>query len=248
LVVRRDDQVLRISFGNQRILLAALLARANQVVAIDDVTELIWGSGPPRSARVTLQNYVKRLRQALGPEGPGRIRTHPGGYLIQAGPTELDLTRFRQLCTSGLAAAGRGSWADAAEQLTTALSLWRGQPFEDVPCEALALTENSWLRELRLLAIEGRVDADLHLGRPYQVVAELQQLIDADPLRERLHALLMLALYRCGQQAAALETYRRARQFLAENAGIEPGPELQRLHQRILQSEPDLMLSQPASP
>jgi DNA-binding SARP family transcriptional activator len=249
LVVRRGDQVIPISFGNQRVLLAALLARANQVVDIDDVTELIWGGLPPQSARVTLQNYVKRLRQALGrDDGPARIRTHPGGYLIDVGSAELDLTRFRQLCRSGLESARQGDWEDAAGRLTTALALWRGEPFGDIPCEALALRENPWLRELRLQALEARIDADLHLGRPYQVIAELQQLIAAEPLRERLHSLLMLALYQCGQQAAALEAYRQARHVLTEGAGIDPGYELQQLHQRILHCDPGLMLTQQSGP
>jgi DNA-binding SARP family transcriptional activator len=249
LVVRRGDQVIPISFGNQRVLLAALLARANQVVDIDDVAELIWGARPPRSARVTLQNYVKRLRQALGSgDGPARIRTHPGGYLIDADPAELDLTRFRQLCRSGLESARQQNWENAAGQLTTALALWRGEPFSDISCEALALRENPWLRELRLQALEARIDADLHLGRPYQVIAELQQLITAEPLRERLHSLLMLALYQCGQQAAALEAYRQARHALTEGAGIDPGHELQQLHQRILHCDPGLMLAQQLGP
>ncbi len=247
LTVCEAGHELPISSGNQRIVLAALLVRANQVVAMEELSGAIWGGIQPRSARVTAQNYVKRLRQALGREGPVRLTTRPGGYLLTAAPDELDITMFRRLCTSGLAAAGRRDWAGAAERLGAALALWRGQPFSDIPSETITLRETSWLSELRLQALEARIGADLQLGRPYQVITELQQLIGAEPLRERRHALLMLALYRCGQQAAALEAYRTAWHLLAEHAGIEPGPELRQLHLRILQAAPDLMLPSSAS-
>jgi DNA-binding SARP family transcriptional activator len=246
LIVRPGDRALTISFGKQRVLLAALLARANQINLIADLADLIWDGQPPRTARVTVQNYVKRLRQALGQgQGPSLIQTHPNGYLISTRPDELDLTRFGRLCTAGLEAARKQDWGNAAECLASALSLWRGQPFADIPCEALSRRESSWLGELRSQAVEARIDADLHLGRHYQVIAELQQLIDAEPLRERLYALLMLALYRCGQQAAALEIYRRVRELLVENLGVSPGPDLWRLHQQILRAEPGLMLTGP---
>jgi DNA-binding SARP family transcriptional activator len=244
LVVRVDESPVTISAGKQRVLLAALLLRANQVVPVDDLAEAVWDFRPPGSARVTLQNYVKRLRQALGPEGHERIVTRPIGYLIKADAGELDLARFGQLHAEGRAAARAGAWDSASARLSSALVLWRGPPLADVPSQLLKHTEVPRLTEMRLGALEARVDADLHLGRHREIIAELQPLVAAEPLRERLHELLMLALYRSGQQAAALSTYRRARRRLVEEIGIEPGPGLRELNQRILRSDPRLRPAQ----
>jgi DNA-binding SARP family transcriptional activator len=249
LTVRRDDQAIPVSFGNQRVVLAALLARANRVVPIEEVADLIWAGRPPRTGRVTVQNYVKRLRQALGhDEGPALIRTLPNGYVIDAPPGALDLAEFHQMCEAGLESSRRQDWDQAARLLSLALSLWRGQPFADIPCESLALRETPPLQTVRAQALAARIDADLHLGRHYQVIAELQELIGVDPLSERFYALLMLALYRCGQQAAALEVYRQARRCLVAGAGVEPGPELRLLHQQILLTDSALTLTRPPAP
>jgi DNA-binding SARP family transcriptional activator/tetratricopeptide (TPR) repeat protein len=180
-----------------------------------------------------------RLRRTLGPAQAARIVTQPPGYLIEAAPAELDLTRFTDLSTSGQEAAKNGHWENAAEQLGAALSLWRGRPFVDVPSDRLALREGPRLEETRLQCLEARLEADLHLGRHASVVGELLGLVQQEPLRERVHASLMLALYRSGQQAAALLAYQQARQTLIE-MGIEPGLELRRLHARILRSDPGL--------
>jgi DNA-binding SARP family transcriptional activator len=249
LTVRRGDQVIPISFGNQRVVLAVLLAQANCVVPVEELADLIWSGRPPRTARVTVQNYVKRLRQALSrDQDPTPIRTVRDGYVVDASPRQLDLTRFHQLSAAGLELARRQDWDQAARQLSVALSLWRGQPFADIPCEALGLRERPSLETLRSRALAARIDADLHLGRHYQVIPELQELIAADPLGERLYGLLMLALYRCGHQADALEVYRHARQRLVQGAGVEPGPELQLLHKQILLTDPALKLVQPPGP
>jgi DNA-binding SARP family transcriptional activator len=243
LTVRRDNQVIPISFGNQRVVLAVLLARANYIVPIEELADMIWSGQPPRTARVTVQNYVKRLRQTLGrEESPAPIRTLPDGYVVDASPGDLDLIQFHQTCAAGLEFVRRQDWDQAVRRLSLALSLWRGQPFADISCEALVLREAPALETLRSQALTARIEADLHVGRHHQVVAELQELITADPFNERLFALLMLALYRCGEQAAALQVYRHGRQCLVEGAGIEPGPELRLLHQRILLTDPGLTL------
>ena len=242
LVVRAGGSPVVVSAGKQRVLLAALLLRADQVVPAAELAGFLWEGSPPGSARVTLQNYVKRVRQALGPAGYERIVTRPAGYAIVVEPGELDVARFADLAGAGRAAARRGSWERAAGLLGEALALWRGVPLADVPSAALRQAEVPRLAELRLEAAEARVEAQLRLGRHAAVVGELQGLVAAEPLRERLAELLMLALYRSGQQAAALAVYRAARRALVEQVGIEPGPGLREMNQKILLSDPALEL------
>jgi DNA-binding SARP family transcriptional activator/tetratricopeptide (TPR) repeat protein len=241
LVVRSGDAPVVVSASKQRVLLAALLLRANQVVGAAELAEAVWEGSPPGTARVTLQNYVKRLRQVLGPAGYERIVTRPAGYLIEVGPGELDVARFTELRAGGLAAARAGAWESAVAQLGAALGLWRGQPLADVPSQVLAVAEVPRLARMRLETVEARIDAQLHLGRHREVIAELQALTAAEPLRERLHELLMVALYRSGQQAAALAAYRQARAQLIDKLGIEPGPGLRELNQKVLQSDRALL-------
>jgi DNA-binding SARP family transcriptional activator len=243
LVVRSGDGSLPIPHGKQRTLLAALLAHAGQVIPVDELAEVLWEDGPPLSARVTLQNYVKRLRQALGPAGRARLRTHRPGYLMEAGADEVDLLQFGALCEAGHAAACQGDWARAAARLRTALSLWRGQPFGGVPSGLLALTEGPRLEEMRIDALEARIDAEMHLGGHGEVITELRHLIAAEQLRERPRGLLMLALYRAGRRAEALAEYRDARRALVRELGLEPGPRLRQLHQQILSADPGLDLA-----
>jgi DNA-binding SARP family transcriptional activator len=244
LLVRAGEKPIAISAGKQRVLLAALLLAANQVVAIRTLAEALWQDGPPETARVTLQNYIMRLRHTLGPAGYERIVSRPSGYLIQVHRGELDVARFAELQGAGLAAARAGAWENASGQLAAALRLWRGQPLADVRSPLLA-AELPRLAELRLAALESRIDADLHLGRHHEVTAELAALAAAEPLREHVHELLMLALYRSGQQAAALAAYRQARKRLVDELGVEPGPALRELNQRILQSDPALRTAEP---
>ena len=241
LVVRAGGVPVMVSASKQRVLLAALLLRANEVVAAGELAEAVWEGSPPETARVTLQNYVKRLRRVLGPAGYERIVTRPAGYVIEVGPGELDVARFAELRAGGLAAARAGVWEAAAAQLSAALGLWRGQPLADVPSQVLAVAEVPRLAGMRLETAEARIDAELHLGRHREVIAELQALAAAEPLRERLHELLMLALYRSGQQAAALAAYLHARRELIDKLGIEPGPGLRELNQKILCSDPGLL-------
>jgi DNA-binding SARP family transcriptional activator/tetratricopeptide (TPR) repeat protein len=246
LVVRAGDVPVVVSASKQRVLLAALLLRANEVVAAAELAEAVWEGCPPETARVTLQNYVKRLRHVLGPAGYERIVTRPAGYVIEVGPGELDVARFSELRAGGLAAARAGAWEAAVGQLGAALELWRGQPLADVPSQVLAVAEVPRLAGMRLETAEARIDAELHLGRHHEVVGELQALTAAEPARERLHELLMLALYRSGQQAGALAAYRLARRQLIDKLGIEPGPGLRELNQKILRSDRALLPAPPA--
>jgi DNA-binding SARP family transcriptional activator len=241
LVVRAGGVPVVVSASKQRVLLAALLLRANQVVGAGELAEAVWEGCPPETARVTLQNYVKRLRHVLGPAGYERIVTRPAGYAIEVGPGELDVARFTELRAGGLAAARARSWERAVAQLGAALGLWRGQPLADVPSQVLAVAEVPRLAGMRLETAEARIDAELHLGRHREVIAGLQELTAAEPLRERLHELLMVALYRSGQQAAALAAYQQARRQLIDKLGIEPGPGLRELNQKILRADPGLL-------
>ncbi len=234
LSVCRDGAPVQVPHGKQRILLAALLLNANRVVSADELTDTLWESAPPVSARATLQNYVKRLRASLGDTGHRRISTVPPGYSIHVGPGELDVHRFESLLAAGREAGRAGAWPDAAAQLTDALSLWRGEPLDGVDSTVLTLREIPRLAELRLQATEARIDADLHLGRHAEVIAELRRLTGEHPLREKLHAQLMLAMYRDGRQADSLAAYQVIRAMLVGELGTEPGSELRELHRKIL--------------
>ncbi len=238
LLVRRGGAVVPVQRGKQRALLAALLLSGGKVVSLDDLAEVLWGPGPPPSARVTIQNYVMRLRKALRDRDGSRISTQSRGYLIRVDPGETDVARFEALLGAAREAARDGSWDDAAAQSRAALLLWRGEPLSDVDSEVLAAREVPRLMELRLDALEIRIDADLHLGRHAEVIAELRQLVVGHPLRERLHGLLMLALYRDGRQGEALAAYVDARRMLVEELGAEPGTGLRELHQQILTAHP----------
>jgi DNA-binding SARP family transcriptional activator/tetratricopeptide (TPR) repeat protein len=240
LLVRRGGAALPALPGKQRVVLAALLLRANRMVSVQDLVVAVWGSSEPASARATLLNYVKELRKALAAPGGSPIETVPGGYLIRVGPDGLDVLAFEELRTQALLAAGAGAWARASECWHAAGQLWRGDPLADVPSEVLAVGEVPRLAEMRRQAVEGRIEADLHLGLHHAVVPELRQLTALHPLRERLHGLLMLALYRDGQQAEALAAYQRARQVVRDELGAEPGAELRNLQQQILAADPAL--------
>ncbi len=219
--------------GAQRALLAALLLSAGRLVTTGQLTEVLWGAEPPRSAQASLRNHVQRLRAALGEAGRTRICTQPGGYLIRVDPGELDLARAEALLAAARAAARDASWEQAAERASAGLLLWRGQPLADIDSDALA-REVPRLTELYLQTSETLMNARIELGRPADVISELQRLTAAHPLREHLHALLMLALCRCGRRAEALAVYQAARRILIEELGCEPARELMDLHRRIL--------------
>jgi DNA-binding SARP family transcriptional activator len=225
------------------VLLAALLLRAGRVVGQDALAEVLWEGQPPAGARGALHSAVQRLRSTLGPSGAGLVETRPPGYLIRIDDGEFDVREFSVLAARGQAAAAAGTWAQAASLLREALGLWRGEPLADVPSQLLRDREAAPIEDQRSQALVARIDADLHLGRHGEVVAELRQLVTAHPLQEQFHAQLMLSLYRSGRQADALAAYQDVRRVLADELGIDPGVELRLLHQRILAADNELLLA-----
>jgi DNA-binding SARP family transcriptional activator len=220
--------------GRLRVLLAALLTRANRPVPVDELAEFVWDGEPTPKAARTVRVYVTRLRQALNQEAAGRLVTQTGGYMLQVGEDELDLLRFEELCRQGRRAVAEKAWARAVRVLDEALALWRGTPLADVPSGLLREREAPRLEELRLQAAEDRVDALIRLGRHESIVPRLRELVEKNPYREHLRAQLMRALVQAGRRAEALEAYRDSRRVLAEELGIEPGRELSEVHERIL--------------
>jgi DNA-binding SARP family transcriptional activator/Tfp pilus assembly protein PilF len=227
--------------AKQRVVLAVLLLRNNRIVPVEALVDALWDDAPPSSARTTLQGYIKQLRQNADAGAGGRLVTRPPGYLMKLGTDELDLDRFTRLCDRGRAAAAEGNWHGASDLPREALQLWRGDPLADVPSATVQQAEVPRLAELRIQAVESRITADLRLGRHAELVARLRQLTIAEPLREGLHGQLMLALYRCGRQAEALEVFRGIDRRLRGELGISPGPELRQLHQRLLAGDPTLI-------
>jgi DNA-binding SARP family transcriptional activator/tetratricopeptide (TPR) repeat protein len=241
LLVRDGTRQVAVSAPRQRVLLAALLLDAGRVVSVDALAETVWDGHPPAGARAALHSAIQRLRSTLGPAGAGLIGTRPPGYVIQLGDSEFDVRRFEVLAARGHAAAHAGAWARAADLLREALALWRGEALADVPSRLLRARELPHLEDQRLHALAGRIDADLQLGRNAEVVAELRQLVAAHPLVEHFHAQLMLGLYGSGRQADALAVYAGVRRVLADELGMDPGPELRLLHQRILAADSGLL-------
>ena len=214
----------------QRSLLAFLLLHANEVVPSERLITELWGETPPRTAATSLQNFVSQLRKVLGPDV---LVTRPPGYQLRVQPDELDSKRFETLWRE---ARGKEP-EERARLLGQALALWRGAPLADFTYEPWAEDAIRHYEELRLLAVEELIDAELELDRHTDVVARVESLVREHPLRERPRAQLMLALYRAGRQAEALEAYQDARRALVDELGIEPSPELQRLHAAILRHE-----------
>jgi DNA-binding SARP family transcriptional activator len=222
-----------------RALLALLLLHPNEVVSTDRLIHEIWAEHPPEDAAAALRVNVSRLRKAL----PGDVlTTRAPGYVLQVEPGELDLHRFERLAGEGRGLLARGLAADAAERLRDALSLWRGPALADFAYEDFAQAAIARLEEVRLTALELRIDADLALGRHDELIGELDALVVTHPLRERLRACLMTALYGSGRQGEALEAYRAAREALVGGLGIEPSPRLQELQRAILRQDPELDL------
>ncbi|HVL92057.1 MAG TPA: BTAD domain-containing putative transcriptional regulator [Acidimicrobiales bacterium] len=229
----------------QRAVLAMLLIEANRVVSLDRLIDQLWGHEPPARATGSLQVYVANLRRALEPDRPARapaqvLVTQPPGYLLRVDAADLDSACFEHLAAEGRRLLAEGHPAPAREALTEALGLWRGPALAEFSFETFAQAEIARLEELRWLALEDRVEADLALGHHGESVAELERLVADQPLRERLHGLLMLALYRSGRQAEALRAFQDARSRLADELGIDPGPSLQRLEGDILRQAPTL--------
>jgi branched-chain amino acid transport system substrate-binding protein len=240
--VRDGEDVLHLGGSKQRSVLAILVLRPNTVVSSNRLVQELWGDAPPDDAAMALQAHVSRLRKAL-PEGPDLLATQSPGYILRIAPGQLDLGRFEELVAEGRRAQDSGDAARAAELLRSALALWRGRPLADLEDEAFAREATAHLEDAWLDALGARVDADLALARHGELIPELRALVRAHPLREGLRGQLMLALYRCGRQAEALEVYTGARRLLNDELGLEPGPGLQRLQQRILVQDPALEIA-----
>ena len=231
---RVDGRVLPLGAAKQRAVLAMLALRPATPVSADELMEGLWGEHPPATAAKMVQQYVSQLRRLLtgGDGGRAAIVTRGRGYELRIAPDDVDACRFERLVSEGAA--------------REALALWRGPPLADIADEPFAAAAIRRLEELWLAATEAAIDLDLAEGRDSELVGELEALIAREPLREHLRAQLMLALYRSGRQADALEAYRHARAALVEQIGVEPGPELRELHAAILRQ--DGALERPARP
>ena len=221
----------------QRLVLAMMALRAGQVVPVGELIGAVWAESPPRSARASMQVLVTRLRRVLAGTPGGRLERLGEGYRLHVEPGQLDVHRFRSLAKAGREAADCRTALAAFDE---ALALWRGPALADVPGTAKVEAIRSGLAEEYLSAIQDRIGAMLGCGLEWEAAAELPGLLARNPLAERLTGMLMIALYRCGQQADALGVFRDVRARLVGELGIEPGPELQHLHQRILAGDPDL--------
>ena len=225
LEVLDGDRILRLGSGRQLALVAVLLLHANETVSVDQLVDELWGESPPPTAAKIVRNSISLLRRELGE----RLVTQPPGYLLRVEEGELDSRSLEQAVESA-----------RLDDLADALARWRGSPLSQFAYEPFAQTEIARLEELRLTAVEARIDAQLALGRHAPAIPELETLVQQHPLRERLCGQLMLALYRSGRQAEALDAYRRTRSRLAEQLGIEPGTDLRELERKILNQDDSL--------
>ena len=254
--VRTEGRLVGLGGEKPRALLAILLLHRNEVVSADRLIDDLWGESPPETALRTLRAYVSRLRKALGANGAppdesdrasgadgGVLVTQGHGYVLRVAPGELDVERFGEMADRGREALAARKPREAAAMLSEALGIWRGPPLTDFAYEPFAQSSIAQLEELHLAAIEDRVEADLALGRARNLVGELRDLVARQPLRERLRGQLMLALYRSGRQAEALEVFQEFRRTLSEELGLEPGPAIQQLELSILSRDPALDLA-----
>jgi DNA-binding SARP family transcriptional activator len=228
-----DERALQLGGPKQRALLALLLLDAGRVVSTDRLIDVLWGEHPPATAATSLQNLVSQLRKLLGPDV---LVTKPPGYRLEIQAEQLDLERFRRL----VEAARQAPPAERSSKLREAVALWRGAPLADLVYEDFAQNEVARLEELKLVALEQLFEADLEVGRDAELVSELEALVAEHPLREGFRRHLMLALYRSGRQAEALQVYHDARRELVDQLGIEPSAALQQLHGAILRHDPQL--------
>ena len=241
LEVLDEDERIAVVGHKVRSLLGLLVLHANEVVSVDRLLDALWGEEPPATARASLQNLVAQLRRLLGADA---VETQAPGYRLAVSADAVDARRFERL----VAGARGGEPRTRAAALHEALDLWRGPALADFVYEPWAQNEAMRLEELRLAALEQRIDADLELARHADVVGQLEALVAVHPLRERFRAQQMLALYRSGRQAEALQAYQAARRALVDELGIEPSRELQDLHASILRQESRLGLPGRAAP
>jgi DNA-binding SARP family transcriptional activator/ABC-type transport system substrate-binding protein len=241
LQVLDEGRILPLGGAKQRSTLAMLLLGRNQVVSRDRLIDGLWGASPPPSAGPSLETYVSRLRRVLPGDADGaRLVTQSPGYRLRVEAGELDLERFETLLDQARRARATGDPEAATNDLSSALSLFRGAPLEDLVHAPFAQAEIGRLEEVRLGVLEQRLEADLAVGRHAEVVGELESLAARHPFREGLWCQLMLALYRSGRQGEALIAFDRARRTFAEELGVDPGPSLKQLHRQILQQDPSL--------
>jgi DNA-binding SARP family transcriptional activator len=241
LDVAGADGPVRIAGAKERLVLASLILRAGQVVSRDALVDALWGDDPPTTAVKTLQGYVARVRRALEGAGLGdAVATRDPGYVLAISADSIDVTDFERRASAGRRALDDGDALRAAAELGAALGMWRGDALADCRGGGWVGAEALRLDELRLSTVEDRIDADLMLGGHGALVGELESLVARHPLRERLWASLMLALYRAGRQADAVRAYQRARELLVEDLGLEPGAELRRLEAAVLAGDPSL--------
>ena len=240
-----NERDVRLGPPKQRATLALLLCQANSVVPATRLIDALWSDDPPPSAPNLVQGYVSGLRKALGREA---IETRGAGYILRIAPESLDLHQFERLAHEGARSLENGHAERASGELRNALAFWRGPPLADLTDELGLQPVSARLEELRVLALERRIAADVELGRHDDCVPEIEALISEHPLRERPYGLLMKALYRAGRQAEALETYRSARARLSGEIGIEPSPWLRELETAILTQDPSLGASTSAAP
>ncbi|MEU9289910.1 AfsR/SARP family transcriptional regulator [Streptomyces sp. NPDC048275] len=235
--------------GKPRQILALLALYPGRVMPVPTLMEEIWATQPPQSALTTLQTYILQLRRrlgtAMGPGAPGAgakevLATRHGGYLLQIPQDCVDVHQYEHLAREGQAAFEAGDNEASATRFRRALDLWQGPALVDVRVGPVLSIEVVRLEESRLVTVERRIDADLRLGRHAELLAELTELTARHPQHEGLHAQVMVALYRSGRQASALEVYRRLRMRLIEELGVEPSPQMQRLHQAVLAVDPQL--------
>ena len=255
LEIVRQGRTLELGTGKQRTLVAALLLHANEVVSTDRLIDALWGETAPATAPKIVQGYVSRLRKVLEGEHQGKDRsgsraaaillTRSPGYVLRVEDGQLDADRFAALLAKARAALAAGAALEASTLLGEALGLWRGPPLSEFAFDSFAQEEIARLEELRLAALEERVEADLALARQHELVVELEALVARHPLRERLRGQLMLALYRCGRQAEALQAYQDTRRVLVEELGLEPSRAIVELEQAILRQDPTLDVARP---
>jgi predicted ATPase/DNA-binding SARP family transcriptional activator len=244
LEVSASGRSVQFEGAKQRTLFTLLALRAPDAVPADELVEALWADHPPAGAGQALQKQISRLRHRLG--GASGLRHRPAGYALEIDPRAVDIHRFEDLLRRARRDFARGDPARAAGGLCEALALWRGAALADHRAEEFALRDIARLEELRVEAIEDRLEAELASGRDADLIGEIQAVVAEHPLRERLRAHLMLALYRAGRQAEALETLREGRRLLVDELGIEPGPQLRRLEHRILAHDPELAADHPA--
>jgi DNA-binding SARP family transcriptional activator len=230
-----------------RKVLALLLVNADSVVSLTAIKQELWDQDAPRSASTTLQTYILQLRKLLdaalpsgSPSPKDILATRPGGYVFHIGSGSLDLHQYEALMAGGQASMDSADWGAAAERFRRALDLWRGPSLEDIEHGRQLETHVIKLNESRLYAMEQLIEAEMLLGRHHAIIAQLAALVTEHRLNEDLRAQFMLALYRCGRRAQALETFRNLRDQLVGEIGVEPSTKLTRLHQAILTSDPRL--------